>query len=39
MMGARPTFASMNAIQALGNPGWGWNDFLPSVLASFEIVS
>ncbi|GAW04455.1 glucose oxidase [Lentinula edodes] len=29
MMGARPTFASMNAIQALGNPGWGWNDFLP----------
>ncbi|KAJ3748076.1 alcohol oxidase [Lentinula detonsa] len=29
MMGARPTFASMNAIEALGNPGWGWNDFLP----------
>ncbi|KAJ3836424.1 hypothetical protein F5878DRAFT_260081 [Lentinula raphanica] len=29
MMGARPTFAGMDAIAALGNPGWGWNDFLP----------
>ncbi|KIK55278.1 hypothetical protein GYMLUDRAFT_879897 [Collybiopsis luxurians FD-317 M1] len=29
MMGARPTFAGMSALEALGNPGWGWNDFLP----------
>ncbi|KAJ7698030.1 alcohol oxidase [Mycena rosella] len=29
MMGSRPTFAGMNALEALGNPGWGWNDFLP----------
>ncbi|KAJ3867330.1 alcohol oxidase [Lentinula novae-zelandiae] len=36
MMGARPTFASMNAIQALGNPGWGWNDFLPSFTEPFS---
>jgi len=28
-MGARPTVAGMNAIEALGNPGWGWDDFLP----------
>ncbi|KAJ3836425.1 GMC oxidoreductase-domain-containing protein [Lentinula raphanica] len=30
MIAARPTFAGMDAIEALGNPGWGWNDFLPS---------
>ncbi|KAJ7935979.1 alcohol oxidase [Mycena leptocephala] len=29
MMGSRPTFAGMSALEALGNPGWGWNDFLP----------
>ncbi|KAF5381445.1 hypothetical protein D9757_009022 [Collybiopsis confluens] len=29
LMGARPTFAGMNAVEALGNPGWGWNNFLP----------
>ncbi|GAW06442.1 alcohol oxidase [Lentinula edodes] len=29
MIGSRPTFAGMSAIEALGNPGWGWNDFLP----------
>ncbi|KAJ7215341.1 alcohol oxidase [Mycena pura] len=29
MMGSRPTFAGMEAVEALGNPGWGWNDFLP----------
>ncbi|KAF5359083.1 hypothetical protein D9757_013287 [Collybiopsis confluens] len=29
MMGARPTFAGMGAVEALGNPGWGWDDFLP----------
>ncbi|KAJ6452429.1 alcohol oxidase [Mycena sanguinolenta] len=29
MMGSRPTFAGMSAVEALGNPGWGWNDFLP----------
>ncbi|KAJ3718669.1 alcohol oxidase [Lentinula raphanica] len=29
MIAARPTFAGMDAIEALGNPGWGWNDFLP----------
>ncbi|KAJ7027330.1 alcohol oxidase [Mycena alexandri] len=29
MMGSRPTFAGMTALEALGNPGWGWNDFLP----------
>ncbi|KAF7366204.1 Alcohol oxidase [Mycena venus] len=29
MMGSRPTFAGMQAVEALGNPGWGWNDFLP----------
>ncbi|KAF7366011.1 Alcohol oxidase [Mycena venus] len=29
MMGSRPTFAGMKALEALGNPGWGWNDFLP----------
>lgn len=31
MMGSRPTVAGMDAIAALGNPGWGWDDFLPSV--------
>ncbi|KAJ3769877.1 alcohol oxidase [Lentinula raphanica] len=29
MIAARPTFAGMDAIEALGNSGWGWNDFLP----------
>jgi choline dehydrogenase-like flavoprotein len=29
LMGSRPTFAGMTALEALGNPGWGWNDFLP----------
>ncbi|KAJ6505769.1 alcohol oxidase [Mycena vitilis] len=29
MMGSRPTFAGMSMLEALGNPGWGWNDFLP----------
>ncbi|KAJ7459783.1 alcohol oxidase [Mycena latifolia] len=29
MMGSRPTFAGMSALEALGNPGWGWNEFLP----------
>ncbi|KAJ3718670.1 alcohol oxidase [Lentinula raphanica] len=29
MVATRPTFAGMDAIEALGNPGWGWNDFLP----------
>ncbi|KAJ7189286.1 alcohol oxidase [Mycena filopes] len=29
MMGSRPTFAGMRALEALGNPGWGWNEFLP----------
>ncbi|KAK7443262.1 hypothetical protein VKT23_015858 [Stygiomarasmius scandens] len=29
LMGARPTVAGMSAIEALGNPGWGWDDFLP----------
>ncbi|KAF5360135.1 hypothetical protein D9758_011325 [Tetrapyrgos nigripes] len=29
MMGSRPTFAGMTALEALGNPGWGWADFLP----------
>ncbi|KAJ4472840.1 alcohol oxidase [Lentinula edodes] len=29
MIGSRPTFAGMSAIEALENPGWGWNDFLP----------
>ncbi|KAJ3809318.1 alcohol oxidase [Lentinula aff. lateritia] len=29
MIGSRPTFAGMSAVEALGNPGWGWNDFLP----------
>jgi choline dehydrogenase len=28
MIGSRPTFAGMSAIEALGNPGWGWNEFL-----------
>ncbi|KAF5314201.1 hypothetical protein D9758_018839 [Tetrapyrgos nigripes] len=29
MQGSRPTLAGMNALEALGNPGWGWDDFLP----------
>ncbi|KAK7472313.1 hypothetical protein VKT23_000433 [Stygiomarasmius scandens] len=29
MIGSRPTLAGMNAVEALGNPGWGWDDFLP----------
>ncbi|KAF9062734.1 alcohol oxidase [Rhodocollybia butyracea] len=29
MVGSRPTYAGMSAVEALGNPGWGWNDFLP----------
>ncbi|KAF9065216.1 alcohol oxidase [Rhodocollybia butyracea] len=29
MIGSRPTYAGMSAVEALGNPGWGWNDFLP----------
>ncbi|KAJ6448329.1 alcohol oxidase [Mycena sanguinolenta] len=29
LMGSRPTFAGMSAVEALGNAGWGWNDFLP----------
>ncbi|KIK64607.1 hypothetical protein GYMLUDRAFT_39637 [Collybiopsis luxurians FD-317 M1] len=28
MIGSRPTFAGMSAVEALGNPGWGWNEFL-----------
>ncbi|KAF5337762.1 hypothetical protein D9758_016614 [Tetrapyrgos nigripes] len=29
MGGFRPTLAGLNALEALGNPGWGWDDFLP----------
>ncbi|EIM92930.1 alcohol oxidase [Stereum hirsutum FP-91666 SS1] len=29
MMGSRPTVAGMDAIAALGNPGWEWDNFLP----------
>ncbi|KAJ3827434.1 alcohol oxidase [Lentinula raphanica] len=29
MIGSRPTYAGMTAVEALGNPGWGWNEFLP----------
>ncbi|THU89701.1 alcohol oxidase [Dendrothele bispora CBS 962.96] len=28
MVGSRPTLAGMNAVEALGNPGWGWDEFL-----------
>ncbi|KAJ3725319.1 hypothetical protein C8R42DRAFT_640200 [Lentinula raphanica] len=37
----RPTFAGMDAIEALGNPGWGWNDFLWSPLnaPAFESIA
>ncbi|KAK7464771.1 hypothetical protein VKT23_005978 [Stygiomarasmius scandens] len=29
MQGSRPTLAGMNALEGLGNPGWGWDEFLP----------
>ncbi|KAF5360138.1 hypothetical protein D9758_011326 [Tetrapyrgos nigripes] len=34
MVGSRPTLAGMNAVEALGNPGWGWDDFLPMMQRS-----
>ncbi|KAH7876487.1 alcohol oxidase [Lentinula edodes] len=39
MIGSRPTFAGMSAIEALGNPGWGWNDFLPLLHAKIRNFS
>lgn len=39
MMGSRPTFAGMKAVEALGNPGWGWNDFLPRVIFANQLRS
>ncbi|KAJ7323815.1 hypothetical protein DFH08DRAFT_968836 [Mycena albidolilacea] len=32
-----PIFAGMKALEALGNPGWGWNDFLPFMQKSETI--
>ncbi|KAJ3740868.1 alcohol oxidase [Lentinula detonsa] len=34
MIGSRPTYAGMSAVEALGNPGWGWNEFLPHMQKS-----
>ncbi|KAF5355598.1 hypothetical protein D9757_012811 [Collybiopsis confluens] len=29
MIGSRPTLVGMRAVEALENPGWGWDAFLP----------